>query len=115
MADPIEPVTTALLSRALARSALQQQAIAANIANHEVEGYVPVRATFASQVDELSSSRAAAPRLEPVVDANGQPTKVRLDVEMAELARNAIEYQALTRAMNRHLGVLAMAAADGKK
>jgi flagellar basal-body rod protein FlgB len=36
-------------------------------------------------------------------------------MEVTELARNAVHFQALTQALSRHLGMLALAAADGRK
>lgn len=113
MTQGIDAITTTLLGRALEAAALQHQATAANIANHATEGYVPVRVSFAAQLDALAAGEK--PRLEPMTDATGQPAKVRLDTEMADMARNAVHYQALARGLNKHLGVMAMAAADGKK
>jgi flagellar basal-body rod protein FlgB len=43
------------------------------------------------------------------------PGRVQLDAEMADLARTAVDFQALTQALSRHLGLLALAAADGRK
>jgi flagellar basal-body rod protein FlgB len=40
---------------------------------------------------------------------------VQLDAEMSELARNAVEYQALVQGLSRHLGLMALAAADGRR
>ena len=74
---------------------------------------MPVRISFAQQVDGLAA--ATRPALEPMVAADGKVAKVRLDSEMADMARNAVHYQALARGLNKHLGVMALAAGDGKK
>jgi flagellar basal-body rod protein FlgB len=53
--------------------------------------------------------------LEPALDAAGAPTRVQLDGEMAELAANSVHFQALLQGLSRHLSILALAAADGRK
>lgn len=127
MATSIEAVTTAALSAALSAGQARQSAIAANIANANAEGYVPLRLAFdASLADAQAAVRdkgmlepahlaSLRGELQPVLDTTGQPAKVRLDEEVVELARNAVQYQALTQALSRHLGILALAAADGRK
>lgn len=127
MTTSIESVTTAALSAALSAGAARQNAIAANIANANVEGYVPLRLAFDASLEDaqaalrqrgrLDASHLPALRgeLRPVLDPGGAPLQVRLDEESAELARNAVHFQALTQALSRHLGMLALAAADGRR
>jgi flagellar basal-body rod protein FlgB len=127
MAENIEAVTTAALALALDAANLRQQAIAANIANHATEGYVPTKLDFAAQLEEVRRSidiRGSVDsaalglvqlRLQPAFDAQGQPAKVQLDVEVADMAQNAVQYQALTRALSRHFAILASAVSDGKR
>lgn len=127
MNQQLEAITTAALSLGLEAASRRHQAIAANIANAGTEGYTPVRLAFESHLAEarqaLRDKGSIDPfalagvrmELEPVLDAEGQPAKVQVDMEMAEMARNAIQYQALTQGLSRHLSILAAAAADGKK
>jgi len=127
MATNIDAITTAALSAALSAGTARQAAIAANIANANAEGYVPLRLSFDSSLEDarsalrekgfLEPAHLAALRgeLQPVLDASGQPAKVRLDEEAVELASNAVHFQALAQALSRHLGILALAAADGRK
>lgn len=127
MTTPIESITTAALSVALSAGAARQSAIAANIANANVEGYVPLRLAFDTSLDDAQAALrekgwldaghlpALRGELEPALDVGGVPLPVRLDEESAELARNAVHFQALTQALSRHLGMLALAAADGRK
>lgn len=125
MTLPIEAITTAAVARALDAATLRHQAIAANIANHGVEGYVPMKVSFAAELAEqraASSGRldpqsvaAMTAQLVPALDADGLPAKVKLDAEMADMAQNAVQYQALARGLSRHLSILASAASDGKK
>jgi len=125
MAEGIEAITTAALGLALDAAALRHQAIAANIANHATEGYVPMKLNFEAQ---LASARrnfsgnldafalsGVKLELEPVLEANGGPARVQLDTEVADMARNSVQFQTLVRGLNRHFAVLSMAASEGKK
>jgi flagellar basal-body rod protein FlgB len=123
----IEPITTAALSAALDAASRQHALTATNIANAASGGYAPARLSFAEQlgaaqavlrengrldasaVDALRSMREATPEIDE------EAGTVRLDVEMAELARNAVHFQTLAQGLARHLSLLAMAAADGRK
>lgn len=127
MNNGIESITTSALSLALDAASLRHQAISANIANIQTQGYVPQRVSFEGQLDNarrslreqgfvdplaLSGVRA---RLEPSVEEDGQPSAIQLDSEVAHMAQNAVQYQALIKGISRHLSVLMMAASDGKK
>jgi flagellar basal-body rod protein FlgB len=124
---PIEAITTTALSAALETASRRQAAVATNIANASTPGYVPQQVSFDAHLAEARSALrdrgvldlAAAESLraeaEPVFDAGGQPAAVQLDAEMSELARNGVEYQALVQGLSRHLGLLALAAGDGRK
>lgn len=120
----IEAITTAALSAALDIASQRHAAVAGNIANANTEGYAPVRLSFEAQLGEarealrqngrLDNANVEALRAAPESAVDGtQP--VQLDVEMVELARNAVHFQALTQGLSRHLGLLALAAADGRK
>jgi flagellar basal-body rod protein FlgB len=125
MNPPIESMTTAALSAALDVAQRRQAAVAANIANAGSEGYTPLRLSFQTQLDEARASlrergwldRGALEALrnlpQPAAEEGAGP--VQLDVEMTELASNALQFQALVQGMSRHLGLLAMAAGDGRK
>lgn len=127
MAENIDAITTATLALAMDAASLRQQAISANIANHAADGYVPVKLDFAAQMEDvrrsLSGSGTVDPaalaavrlRLQPVLDANGQPAKVRLDAEMADMAQNSLHFQALAKALNKHMAILSSAVTEGKR
>lgn len=127
MTAAIEHVTTSALALALDVASARQQLIAANIANVNTVGHVPQRLDFAAEVESLrsglkdgrplSTDGLAAVRLQPrpVLDAGGRPVPVQLDTEMAELSRNTLQFQALTKALSRHLALLYTAASDGRK
>ncbi|WP_332826884.1 flagellar basal body rod protein FlgB [Ramlibacter sp.] len=127
MAWNIDAITTAALSAALTAGASRQAAVASNIANAGTEGYVPLRLAFDATLEDARAAllergsldpshiSAMRGRLEPVLDAAGVPTRVQLDAEMAELAGNSVHFQALLQGLSRHLSILAIAAADGRK
>lgn len=126
MTEGIEAVTLRALSLALDAASLRQQAVATNIANARTVGYVPQRVSFESQLADVRSGlrqngridafalSPVLPHLETAVGDNGI-AGVRLDVEAAEMARNAVHYQALVKGLSGHLAVLSMAASDGRK
>lgn len=127
MSSHIEALTTAALSAALDAASRQHALTATNIANAGTSGYAPARLSFAEQlataqatlrengrldsgaIDALRAMRDAVPET-----AEGAGP-VQLDLEMTELARNAVHFQALAQGLARHLSMLAMAAADGRK
>lgn len=128
MTEGIEAVTTAALRLALDAASLRQQAIAANIANVKTEGYVPVQVSFEDQLDDArrtlqsegqldaTSLASVTPRLQAVPDARAGVTgQVLLDAEVARMAQNAVQYQALVKGLSKHYAILALAASDGNK
>ena len=124
MSSGVEAITTTALSLALDAATLRHQVIATNIANAGTTGFVPRRASFeahlsASAMPGPTAHPAAAPelqvRIEPAVQADGQAGGVHLDSEVAAMAENSLHYQALVRALNRHLGILASAVTEGKR
>jgi flagellar basal-body rod protein FlgB len=127
MSDSVEAVTTAALSLALGAASLRQQALAANIAQVGVQGATPLAVAFEAQLDQARDELAAAgtvrrdtlaavrPEIEPALDAAGQPALQSVDEQMAQLTRNAVHYQTLVQGLSRHLGVLALAASEGRK
>jgi flagellar basal-body rod protein FlgB len=127
MPSPIEPMTTAALSAALDAASRRQALVAANIANAETEGYQPLRLSFKARLDEVRAGLRDGGWLDPAsleilrslgegeAEARAGTDPVRLDAEMADLARNAVQFQALVQGVSRHLSLLALAAGDGRK
>jgi flagellar basal-body rod protein FlgB len=127
MTEGVEAVTNAVLGMALDAASLRQQAIAANIANHDTEGYVPMKLDFEAQLQQARETldskgsvdafalSAVRLQLEPVLDARGLPVKVQLDQQVADMAQNAVQYQVLARALNRQFAILSTAVNDGKR
>lgn len=128
MTDGLEAVTAAALGLALDAASLRQQALAANIANANTAGYVPLRVSFDAQLEDARRAleldgridAASLEGVEPAIesaqaDSNGLQPRVQLDVEVAEMARNAAHYQALLKGLSSHYAMLAAAVGDGKK
>jgi flagellar basal-body rod protein FlgB len=114
IANPI----SALLSRALDIAALRQAVHTSNIANAGVEGFRRLdvsfdtelaRANAALGVDAASTDALTQPR---VVETN---ETVRLDQEMALMAKDAVQYQALLGAVDRSFGLLRLAVKEGRE
>ncbi len=117
-ADPV----LALLSRALDAAALRQSVHATNVANVDTEGYRRLEVVFSAELQRLDAEGPALDVNEALDWAQAEPevvesaeTHVRLDQEMAQMAENAVRYQALLGAIERTLGMLRTAARDGRE
>ncbi len=130
MPEGTEAITRSALALALDAATLRHQVIANNIANANTEGFSARKVDFAAylqearqvpqetgQLDAISLRSLAAGRaaVELRLGPDGKPAPVRLDEEMADMAQNAVHYQALVRALSRQLSIVALAAADGKR
>lgn len=123
----IEALTTAALSAAMEGAMRRQAVIAGNIANANAPGYAALRVSFDAQVAEArtalrerglldaSAIDSLRGQVETVPGPGGAGAQVQVDVEMAELTRNAVQFQALAQGLSRHLAIQAMAVADGRK
>jgi flagellar basal-body rod protein FlgB len=129
----IDPVlggaTSQLVSVALDAAMARHAAIAANIANADTPKYQPLMARFDQLVEELQGRvtdraqdaevmRAAQSMQEslqsrPLV-ADPSAPQVELDMQMAELAKNTLQYQALLTAQGKLMGLAEMVISEGK-
>jgi flagellar basal-body rod protein FlgB len=127
MNEGMEVITTRALSLALDAASMRHQAIATNMANANTAGYAPLTVSFASQMDEArrtlndkgrldaGSLVGVKPSIELATGHGGVPVKMMLDVEAANMAQNAVHFQALLKGLNRHYQILSAATNDGKK
>jgi flagellar basal-body rod protein FlgB len=127
MTEGMEALTVKALGLALDAAGLRQQAIAANIANANTEGYAPLTVDFEQQIAharnalqtagrlDMASLAQVNPRVTPAVDGTGLPVRIQLDAEVAKLSQNAVHYQALIKGLNRHYQLMSSAVSDGKK
>ncbi|WP_162044919.1 flagellar basal body rod protein FlgB [Undibacterium sp. YM2] len=122
-----EAVTMDMLKTALDAASLRHQAIANNIANVNTAGYRPASVNFEQQMDAVRSTlaqgkivqpdmlRGVQPfieRLAPVTDAD---RTALLDTEVGNMAQNTVQYEALLKAMGKHISILSSAIAEGKR
>ena len=117
-ADPV----LALLSRALDAASLRQTVHASNIANADTEGYHRMEVVYSAELQRMNAGAPAVDTEQALQWSQPEPevvesaeSKVRLDTEMAQMAENAVRYQALLGAIDRTLGTLRYAARDGKE
>ena len=123
-----DPVTTALVIKALDAAVLRHHAIAANIANANSIDYRPLRVNFEEQlgfarqalsggVNSLTPADVASLRpyleQEPAPKA-GKPA-VMIDLEMVKLAQNTLQYQALLKGLTSRASLLSTAINEGKR
>lgn len=108
-----------LLARALDGAALRQAVHTTNIANAGTEGFHRLEVTFDAQLGSLAASTDAA--TEPMPSLASQPQvvatgdAVRLDQEMALMAKDAVRYQALLNAFGRATSLLRLAIHEGRE
>ena len=126
-----EPVTKALLIKALDAATLRHQAIASNIANANSVNYRPLKVNFEQQLgfaraalaqgqSGLTSADIAGirPVLEQEPARSAGPTSssaVMLDMEMVKLSQNTIQYQALLKGMSQRGSIISLAVNEGKR
>ena len=117
----IEELTVPALSLALDAAVMRQQVIANNIANAHTVGFQARSLSFETVIASADTAKpdaavslALQPRLsgQTVLSIDGA---VRLDSEVAAMAQNGAHYQALLRALNRHMSILASAVSEGKR
>jgi flagellar basal-body rod protein FlgB len=116
--DPV----LALLSRALDAAALRQSVHATNVANVDTEGYRRLEVVYSAELQRMNAESPAVDANEALGWAQAEPevvesadSRVKLDTEMAQMAENAVRYQALLGAIERTLGMLRTAARDGRE
>jgi len=106
-----------VLSQALDVAALKQAVHTANIANAGVPGYHHLEVSFDAQVQRAADESDAA---DVQSDSGAHVVRsadetVRLDKEMALMAKDAARYQTLLSAFDRTVGLLQMAIKEGRE
>jgi flagellar basal-body rod protein FlgB len=129
----IDPVlggaTSQLVSVALDAALARHAAIAANIANADTPNYHPLMARFDQLVEELqgrvtdrtqdgavmrnAQSMQESLQSAPLV-ADPSAPRVELDMQMAALAKNTLQYQALLTAQGKLMSLAELAIGEGK-
>lgn len=116
--------TTEILARAIDVCALRQAVHSANIANANVDGYKRLEAVIAESLDTAAHSESGqaslfqngvAPVASETAVVMATNSTVKLDEEMAAMARNALRYQTLLSIYERSSGLLRMAIHEGRE
>jgi flagellar basal-body rod protein FlgB len=124
MADFFHSATIEMVRLALGAASLRQVVHANNIANANVEGFAPSRVRFEEHLGAVKEQLARGEMLgtvgvssvpEALIETAWEPTQrqVALDMEVAELSKNALQYQALLKVLSRHLSLTATAIGAG--
>lgn len=114
-----EPVFS-LLSHALDVASLRQAVHTANVANASTEGYQRLEVDFDAQLQLANASLGGEsnnvddsfPEARVVTAGDGQ---VRLDQEMALMAKDALRYEMLLGAVGRTTSLLHLAIKEGRE
>lgn len=109
--------TFEVLAAAIDRSALKQAVYAANVANANVAGYQRLEVAFDAQLDAAARAFGVSSTI-----GGGEPTQVvatntlvKLDEEMALMAKNALQYQTLLGAYEKQVSLLRTAIKEGRE
>lgn len=94
------------VSSALSLASLRHQVIASNIAHREVPGHPRLKVGFAELLG------ADPPR--PVVMRDEAAARPSLEQDMVALSNNALNYQALTRALSRYFSIVEIITGNNK-
>jgi|SRR4051812_49339228 flagellar basal-body rod protein FlgB len=119
MSDSI--LTIDLLTRALDVSALRQAVYSANIANAAVPGYQRLEVNFDQQMESFAAAFDSSSNADPTHVSMNAPsvvptgTAVKLDEEVAAMARNALQYQTLVGAYERMSSLTRLAIHEGRE
>jgi flagellar basal-body rod protein FlgB len=122
MGNTTEAVTSAVLKLAMDGAALRHQALASNIANAQTPGYAPLKVSFESELGRARERIAAgenaatvladaAPEMSDEDAGAGAP----VDMQVAELAQNVVQYQALLKGWSKRMAILSAAINEGKR
>jgi flagellar basal-body rod protein FlgB len=109
----LEPVSAALILKALDGLSLRSIATAQNIANANTPDYRPSKVTFEDALTRaapngINGIKAVTPEILSAVDEYGG-VGMRLDLELATASSTAGRYGALVEVLNRQLQIHAIA------
>jgi flagellar basal-body rod protein FlgB len=119
----IDPTTLSLVSSALNAASLRHLAHAQNIANANVPGAKPMRVSFEEHLGTVRAALEAhqplnasdVPAAQAYTVASRAGAHIELDSEVAALSSNSLQYQALVRALGKHIGMMSLAVSDGRR
>lgn len=122
-----EAITVDIVRMALDAASMRHQAIANNIANINTAGYRPAAVNFEQQLSAAREALAQGEAIQPNMISGIRPLISRslptnetdrtafLDTEVADMAQNTLHYEALIKALSKHMSLLSSAIAEGKR
>ena len=117
----IDPATLALVRSALDAGTLRQAAHASNVANAGTPGYRPFKVVYEEKLADVREAVRTGqplgaedvPQAELAVDPKAAGA-VDLDLEVGAMSRDALHYQALTKALAREYALMNLAISGGR-
>ena len=76
---------------------------------------MPLGVSFDAQLAAQRRGQAAKPELVQDTLRSAGPRPQDVDVEMLSLSQNTVQYQALIRALGKHLALLGVAITEGRR
>jgi flagellar basal-body rod protein FlgB len=127
MFGPTEAITVDLTRLALDAASMRHQAIAHNIANASTPGFAPARVNFEEQMGAVRAALQEGGAVRPSMFEGIHPVLTRmpasadadrtaqLDLEVADMAQNTVHYEALLKALGKHMALIGAAINEGKR
>jgi flagellar basal-body rod protein FlgB len=114
----MEPISTAVILKALDGLSIRAAATAQNIANANSPGYKPIKVTFEEALRAAAPSGAVAitavqPQMVAAFDQEGR-SALRIDLELATATATAGRYGTLIELLNRQLQMDALAVSGNR-
>jgi flagellar basal-body rod protein FlgB len=121
--DLIDPLTLDLTRRALDAAALRHTAHSLNVANANVPQAPVFHVEYEQQLDAVRGAMAGGsplsaadlPQAQLVRREAAESGRIELDEQLSQLSRNSLHYQALVKAVSKHLAITAAAINDGRR
>lgn len=114
----MDPISSALISKALDGLSMRSAIISQNIANANTPSYQPMRVSFEDALKSaanksISDIEAVNPKIEmvPLDDNGGQ---LRIDLEMAGASATAGRYAALIDVLSRQMEITLLSVKGGR-
>lgn len=109
---------TELVRSALDAATLRSQVLASNIANRDSVGHVRMKVAFDAAMGQANAASPGTgmPRDGSPMQATLVPdtSGASLEEDLLALSKNTLNYQALTRALSRHLSISSLIANGGR-
>jgi flagellar basal-body rod protein FlgB len=114
----MEPISTAIILKALDGLSMRATATAQNIANANSPGYKPIKVTFEDALRTavpggVGAINAMQPQMVPALDQEGR-SALRIDLELATATSTAGRYGTLVELLNRQLQMDALAVSGNR-